>query len=127
MKTTNVAFAHELQTAAGVGAEAYAYIADGKLDTEGMQLYDDVANAGKTYGDAGTYQSAANVSACETCHGKPYMKHGYRMAAVPGLADFGGCKNCHVNGVSRPRCRLADLEGQPGACRRDRQWQRRDG
>ncbi|HYP68117.1 MAG TPA: hypothetical protein VEP67_07660 [Thiobacillaceae bacterium] len=95
-------FAPEQQTAAGVGAQAYAYIADGVIDTEGMTLYGAVANAGKAYGDAGTYASAANVSACETCHGKPYMKHGYRMAHVtngpnPGLADFGGCKDCHYD------------------------------
>jgi OmcA/MtrC family decaheme c-type cytochrome len=78
-------------------AQVYAYIADGKLDTEGMTLYDDVASAAKAYGNATSYQSAANVSACETCHGKPYMKHGYRAAQVAGLSDFGACKNCHYD------------------------------
>jgi OmcA/MtrC family decaheme c-type cytochrome len=78
-------------------SEVYAYIADGVLDTEGMTLYDDVANAGKAFGNVTSYQSAANVSACESCHGKPYMKHGYRMAKVAGLSDFGACKNCHYD------------------------------
>jgi OmcA/MtrC family decaheme c-type cytochrome len=78
-------------------AQVYAYIADGKLDTEGMTLFDDVANAAKAYGNATSYQSAANVSACETCHGKPYMKHGYRMAQVAGVSDFGACKSCHYD------------------------------
>lgn len=78
-------------------AQAYAYIADGVLETEGMTLYDDVANAGLAFGDAGTYVSAANVTACEGCHGTPYMKHGYRSAEVAGLSDFGGCKSCHVD------------------------------
>jgi OmcA/MtrC family decaheme c-type cytochrome len=76
---------------------AYAYIADGVLPTEGMTLYGDVANAGLAFGDADTYASAANVSSCETCHGAPYMKHGYRAAAVTGLADFEACKVCHLD------------------------------
>ncbi|HUV63188.1 MAG TPA: cytochrome c3 family protein [Sedimentisphaerales bacterium] len=75
----------------------YAYIADGKLDTEGMTLYGDVSNAGKASGDVATYQSVANVSACEKCHGTPYMKHGYRAAAVAGLPDFAACKTCHYD------------------------------
>jgi len=75
----------------------YAYIADGKLDTEGMTLYGDVSNAGKASGDVATYQSAANVAACEKCHGTPYMKHGYRAAAVAGLPDFAACKTCHYD------------------------------
>jgi OmcA/MtrC family decaheme c-type cytochrome len=78
-------------------SQVYAYIADGKLDTEGMTLYDDVANAAKPYGNTTSYQSAANVSACETCHGKPYMKHGYRMAQVAGVSDFTTCKSCHYD------------------------------
>lgn len=75
----------------------YAYIADGILDTEGMTLYGDVSNAGKAFGDVATYASAANVSGCEKCHGTPYMKHGYRAAAVAGLADFAACKACHYD------------------------------
>jgi len=75
----------------------YAYIADGLLDTEGMKLYSDVANAGLAFGDAGTYESIANVSGCEKCHGAPYMKHGYRAAVVDGLSDFAACKSCHYD------------------------------
>ena len=92
VKATKATFAPE-----ATNAEAYAYIADGELKTEGMTLYDDVANAGKAYGNVGNYVSTANVSACETCHGKPYMKHGYRAAAVTNLPDFGACKNCHFD------------------------------
>jgi OmcA/MtrC family decaheme c-type cytochrome len=77
--------------------EAYAYIADGPLETEGMLLYDDVANAGLAFGDAATYESAANVAGCEKCHGTPYMKHGYRAAEVEGLPDFAACKTCHYD------------------------------
>jgi len=76
---------------------AYAYIADGLLDTEGMRLYDDVANAGLAFGDVATYESAANVAGCEKCHGTPYMKHGYRAAEVAGLSDFAACKSCHYD------------------------------
>ncbi len=80
--------------------QAYAYIADGLLDTESgghVSMYDDVANAGLAFGDVDTYVSAANVSGCEKCHGTPYMKHGYRAAAVPGLPDFAACKACHYD------------------------------
>ena len=78
-------------------AEVYIYVAKGKLATEGMQLYSDVANAGKAYGDVATYVSTANVSACENCHGAPYRKHGYRMATVSNLSDFAACKACHYD------------------------------
>ncbi len=80
---------------------AYAYIADGLLDTESgghVSMYDDVANASKAFGDVATYGSAANVSGCERCHGTPYMKHGYRAAAVADLPDFAACKTCHYDG-----------------------------
>jgi len=87
-----VAYAPELSN-----AEVYAYIADGVLETEGMTLYGDVDNAGAEFGDVDTYVSAANVAGCEKCHGKPYMKHGYRAAAVAGLPDFAACKTCHYD------------------------------
>jgi OmcA/MtrC family decaheme c-type cytochrome len=89
---TAAAFAPE-QT----NAQVYAYVVDDKLVSEGMQLYSNVTNVGKTYGDANAYVSAANVAGCERCHGTPYMKHGYRMAAVSGLPDFAGCKACHID------------------------------
>ncbi|ACG74214.1 conserved hypothetical protein [Anaeromyxobacter sp. K] len=78
-------------------AQAYAYVADGPLSTEGMQLYTDVSNTGIAYGDASTYASSANVAGCEKCHGSPYLKHGYRAAAVAGLPDFAACKACHTD------------------------------
>jgi OmcA/MtrC family decaheme c-type cytochrome len=53
------------------------------------------------------YTSAANVEACENCHGKPYAKHGYRQARVYDLTDttyqtlaipdFVACKACHTD------------------------------
>jgi OmcA/MtrC family decaheme c-type cytochrome len=78
-------------------ALVYMYVAKGKLATEGMQLYSDVANAGKAYGDVASYVSTANVSGCEKCHGAPYRKHGYRAAAVSNLSDFAACKVCHYD------------------------------
>ena len=82
-------------------ATAYGYIADEKLPIEPssghVTLYNDVSNAGKVFGNAGDYASAATVQGCEKCHGAPYMKHGYRAAAVPGLPDFVGCKSCHYD------------------------------
>jgi OmcA/MtrC family decaheme c-type cytochrome len=89
---TGMTYAPELSN-----SEVYAYIADGVLDTEGMTLYGDVSNAAKAFGDVVTFGSAANVSGCEKCHGAPYMKHGYRAAAVAGLPDFAACKACHYD------------------------------
>ncbi len=79
---------------------AYAYIADGLLDTESgghVSMFNDVSNAGLAFGDVTTYESVANVSGCEKCHGKPYMKHGYRAPEVQGLSDFSSCKTCHYD------------------------------
>ena len=90
--TSTMDYAPELSN-----AEVYLYIAQGKLDTEGMTLYDNVYNAGKKFGDVDTYESAANVSGCEKCHGTPYYKHGYRAAKVSGLPDFAACKTCHYD------------------------------
>jgi OmcA/MtrC family decaheme c-type cytochrome len=89
-------------TAAGLTAvpadgEAYGYVTQGALNTEGMTLYDNVANAALPFGTVDAYESAANVSSCETCHGKPYMKHGYRAAAVIDVPDFAACKVCHYD------------------------------
>jgi OmcA/MtrC family decaheme c-type cytochrome len=83
-------------------AEVYMYIAKDQLMVESVgrghyALYDNMINVGKTFGDADSYVSPANVSACEKCHGKPYAKHGYRMAKVSGLADFAACKACHYD------------------------------
>jgi OmcA/MtrC family decaheme c-type cytochrome len=84
------------------GSQAYVYIADGVLETEGMTLYTDVADMGAAYGTAATtaptaYQSVASVEGCEACHGAPYLKHGYRAAVVDGLTDFAACKECHYD------------------------------
>jgi OmcA/MtrC family decaheme c-type cytochrome len=78
-------------------AMVFIYVAKGKIETEGFQLYADVANIGKEYGDVDTYVSTANVSGCEKCHGAPYRKHGYRMAQVTGLPTFAACKVCHLD------------------------------
>lgn len=78
-------------------AQAYGYIADETMDTEGMTLYGNVASGAKVFGDAGTYESLANVDGCTKCHGTPYMKHGYRDPVVPGLGDFSSCKSCHYD------------------------------
>jgi OmcA/MtrC family decaheme c-type cytochrome len=92
---TGVSFAPENSNAMG-----YAYIAQGPLDTEPVShvtLYEDVASAGVTFGDADEYESLANVEGCQKCHGTPYRKHGYREAAVAGLPTFSSCKVCHYD------------------------------
>ncbi|RPJ84327.1 MAG: hypothetical protein EHM13_04850, partial [Acidobacteria bacterium] len=79
-------------------AQAYAYVADGPLASEGMTLYNDVASAARTFSaDVDSYVSGATVAGCEKCHGKPYLKHGYRTAEVEGLPDFVACKACHLD------------------------------
>jgi hypothetical protein len=78
-------------------ALVFIYVAKGRLNTEGMALYGDVANIGQEFGDVDTYVSTANVAGCEKCHGAPYRKHGYRMATVSGLPDFAACKPCHYD------------------------------
>jgi OmcA/MtrC family decaheme c-type cytochrome len=94
---TGLAFAPEASN-----ANVYLYIAKDQLMVESIgkghyALYDNMLNVGKTYGDADTYESAANVSGCVKCHGTPYAKHGYRMAKVSGLPDFEACKDCHYD------------------------------
>jgi hypothetical protein len=79
------------------GWQAYGYIAKAPLDVEGMELYADVADDGLTGGGAAPYVSKASVEGCEDCHGAPYLKHGYRAAAVDGLGDFAACKECHYD------------------------------
>ncbi|MDH3490391.1 MAG: hypothetical protein OEM20_00135 [Gammaproteobacteria bacterium] len=92
--------------------QVYGYIAQGVLvqhvggtgaefavDAH-VHLYDDVANAALAFGDASSaganpYESAANVSGCQKCHGTPYLKHGFRNPIVAGLPDFASCKTCH--------------------------------
>jgi OmcA/MtrC family decaheme c-type cytochrome len=87
--------------------QVYGYIAQGVLlqheggtgaeipDGSHVHLYEDVVNTGLAFGDAATYESAANASGCENCHGAPYLKHGYRAAEVDDLPDFSACKVCH--------------------------------
>jgi OmcA/MtrC family decaheme c-type cytochrome len=106
---TGMPFAPELSD-----AHVYGYIADGGLFSvdhgpgseipEGshVHLYDNVANAALAFGtaavtDAAAYESLANVSGCENCHGQPYLKHGFRAAEVAGLPDFAACKSCHYD------------------------------
>ena len=87
------------------GALAYGYVAktSALLIRKGnYRLYNDFASDAIAFGDAGTtsatkYESTANVAACESCHGKPYQKHGYREAQVANLPDFVACKTCHFD------------------------------
>lgn len=43
------------------------------------------------------YTSAANVSGCEKCHTKPYLKHTYIYGEVNGTDEFYTCKACHYD------------------------------
>lgn len=76
----------------------YIYAADERTGIEKGRiiLYKYVANVGKKFGNW-TYDSTANVSGCEKCHGEPYLKHGYRGAKADGLEDFVACKGCHYD------------------------------
>lgn len=42
------------------------------------------------------YDSAANVSGCENCHTRPFLKHAYIYGEVDGL-EFYTCKGCHYD------------------------------
>ena len=91
--------AAKFQPEAGGNAMIYAYVATGEpivAPKGSYKLYPDVYNFSRVYGTI-DYTSTANLSACENCHGSPYRKHGYRMAKVPGLNDFVGCKACHTD------------------------------
>jgi len=96
------------------GSQVYGYIAQGALLEHAgdagaelpagshVHLYDDVSNTALFFGtaaaaDANSYASKANVAGCESCHGIPYMKHGYRDPIVAGLPDFASCKSCHYD------------------------------
>ncbi len=94
-------------TAFGGGA-IVGRIANGPLDIEERQagkritMYEDYASASWPIGDYAASQSAANVEACESCHGAPYRKHG----SYPGLIDdqntpaFAMCRGCHNNSAN---------------------------
>jgi len=111
---TGVPFAPETPLAPFDGSQVYGYIAQGPLlrhagDTGAelpagshVHLYEDVANTALAFGtaavtDPNAYVSAANVTGCATCHGTPYMKHGYRDPLVAALPDFASCKSCHYD------------------------------
>jgi hypothetical protein len=101
LTTTGFAYAPEASN-----AEVYGYIAQDQLDVETdasvkpsthYHLYDNMSSAALAFGNVGTYESTADVTACEGCHGKPYRKHGYREAVVAGLPNFAACKTCHYD------------------------------
>jgi OmcA/MtrC family decaheme c-type cytochrome len=95
LTATGVSYAPESSN-----AFAYGYIAKDRLDTEiagHYNLYDNMASAGLSFGNADEYDSYANVEGCQMCHGTPYRKHGYREAVVAGLPTFAACKACHMD------------------------------
>ncbi len=87
------------------GGAIHGKIGVGELDIEDDQynpsagkrvkMYEHLSTAAFPIGDIGTYDSVANVSGCEACHGAPYRKHGNIDAVVAGLPDFAMCKACH--------------------------------
>ena len=91
-------FAPETSTSAFV----FAYVTglSAAPAPSGYYLPASVASATKVYGSVAGYNSVANVTGCEKCHGAPYSKHGYRqahVAGVPELPDFASCKVCHTD------------------------------
>jgi len=93
-------------TAFGGGA-IMGRLVDGLLDTEDdnyapsegrrVQMYADNAGASWPIGDMNTFESAANVEACQACHGTPYRKHGNSPGVVAGAPDLTYCRGCHNN------------------------------
>jgi OmcA/MtrC family decaheme c-type cytochrome len=80
-------------------AMVYAYFAENPtlIPVKGnYKLYDNLASVAEPFGTL-DYVSAANVAACEKCHGSPYLKHGYRAGAVAGIPDMAACKACHYD------------------------------
>jgi len=92
-----------IDLAALAGGAIIGRISDGELDIEAKQsskrikMYADQSTDAFTVGDIGTYQSTANVEACEACHGAPYRKHGHYDATIAGAPDFLYCKACHTD------------------------------
>ena len=83
-------------------AMVYAYFAENPtlIPAKGnYKLYDNVASVARSFGTL-DYVSPANVTGCERCHGKPYMKHGYRAGVVAGIPDLAACKACHYDNRS---------------------------
>ena len=86
-----------------VGGAIYGKIATDILEIADVNtgarvnLYDNLAHDVWAIGDIATFESAANVSACENCHGAPYNKHGNIAAEVAGAPDFVQCHACHVD------------------------------
>jgi OmcA/MtrC family decaheme c-type cytochrome len=84
-------------------AFVYVYFAENPtvIPAKGnYKLYDDVASAAVQFkataqANAWSYVTAAPSTNCEKCHPAPYMKHGYRAGAVPGIQDMVACKACH--------------------------------
>ena len=99
-----------VDTTAFGGGAIMGRIAHGLLDTEDdnynpsagrrVQMYADLTGASWLIGDMGAYESAANVEACEACHGAPYNKHGNNPGTVAGAPDFAFCMGCHNNTAS---------------------------
>ena len=89
------------------GGAIMGRLVDGLLDTEDdnyapadgrrVQMYADNAAASWLLGDMATFESPANVEACQACHGTPYRKHGNSPAVVDGAPDFTYCRGCHNN------------------------------
>ncbi len=86
-----------------VGGAIFGKIATDELEIADVNtgarvhLYDNLAHDVWTIGDIATFESAANVEACEDCHGTPYNKHGNIAAQVAGAPDFLQCHACHVD------------------------------
>ncbi|HET7753599.1 MAG TPA: hypothetical protein VFK85_06795 [Anaeromyxobacteraceae bacterium] len=76
----------------------YFYFADAPIIPSSGHYFlpENTVSVAKVFGTI-EYVSAANVSACEACHGKEYAKHGYRQAKVAGLPDMVACKACHTD------------------------------
>ena len=76
-------------------------IEDDHYDPQGngnrAQIFAHNASASIAIGDFAAFESAADVAACEACHGAPYRKHGTYPAEIAdgNTPAFAMCRGCH--------------------------------
>lgn len=83
------------------GGAIIAKLADGDWEfpdgpTAHFHVYQDQAYDAEELG-VNAYDSEANATGCENCHGAPYRKHGNIQADIAGTAEFTYCKSCHYD------------------------------
>lgn len=89
-------------------------IAQSPIDGTEGPLHSEIATDGIAYNGMATTTSAANVAGCAKCHGEPYGKHGYRVAAAGNLPEFAPCAACHYAGRNGGHVEWQASQDEPG-------------